>query len=215
MTPQIVLLIPPNDIGWLSLQQAVASLPDVQIETASGDAAAITQIALDLRPDAIITAARLGDAPITPILRHLRRRLRTAIFIIVDHDVDPDALPDLARVGVSAYLLWSQFGNNDLRPALEVALAGTAVVLSNEVAEMYDRIMREPFGSSPASPPLSDREFHALRLLAVGQTRSEIANALSISSRTIDRIIDDLKAAFDTPTREALMVTAVRLGVVR
>lgn len=214
MTPQMVLLIPPNDIGWLSLQQAVASLPDVQIETADGNAAAITQIALDLRPDAIITSARLGDAPITPILRHLRRRLRKAIFIIVDHDVDPDALPNLAQAGVSAYLLWSRLCDNCLRPTLEAALTGKTVVLSNEVAEMYDRIMREPFGSSPASPPLSDREFHVLRLLAAGQTRSEIANALSISSRTIDRIIDDLKTSFAAPTREALMVTAVRLGVV-
>ena len=93
MTPQTVLLIPPNDIGWLSLQQAVASLPDVQIETAGGDAAAITQIECDLRPAAIITAARLDGASVTPVLRHLRRRLRKAIFIIVDHDVDPDALP--------------------------------------------------------------------------------------------------------------------------
>ncbi|MCO5178194.1 MAG: LuxR C-terminal-related transcriptional regulator [Thermomicrobiales bacterium] len=215
MTPQTVLLIPPNDIGWLSLQQAVASLPDVQIETASGDAAAIAQIALDLRPDAIITTARLGDAPITPILRHLRRRLRTAIFIIVDHDVDPDALPDLAQAGVSAYLLWSHFCNDDLRPALEVALAGKAVVLSNEVAETYDRIVREPSGPASASPPLSDREFHVLRLLATGQARQDIADALDISPRTVDRIIDDLKAAFDAPTREALMVTAVRLGIVR
>jgi len=213
MTPQMVLLIPPNDIGWLSLQQAVASLPDVQVETAGGDAAAITQIALDLRPAAIITAARLDGASVTPVLRHLRRRLRKAIFIIVDHDVDPDALPDLAQAGVSAYLLWSQLDNN-LRPALEVALTGKTVVLSNEVAETYDRIVREPSGPASASPPLSDREFHVLRLLATGQARQDIADALSISSRTIDRVIDDLKAAFDTPTREALMVAAVRLGVV-
>ena len=214
MTPQMVLLIPPNDIGWLSLQQAVASLPDVHVEIASGDAAAITQIALDLRPAAIITAARLDGASVTPVLRHLRRRLRKAVFIIVDHDVDPDALPDLAQAGVSAYLLWSQLDNN-LRPALEVALTGKTVVLSNGVAETYDRIVREQFSSSPASPPLSDREFHVLRLLAAGQTRQDIAGALDISPRTIDRIIDDLKTSFAAPTREALMVTAVRLGVVR
>jgi len=215
MTPQMVLLIPPNDIGWLSLQQAVASLPDVHVEIASGDAAAITQMALDLRPAAIITAARLDGASVTPVLRHLRRRLRKAVFIIVDHDVDPDALPDLAQAGVSAYLLWSRLCDVCLRPTLEVALTGKTVVLTNEVAEMYDRIMRESSGPASASPPLSDREFHVLRLLAAGQTRSEIANALSISSRTIDRIIDDLKTAFDTPTREALMVAAVKLGVVR
>jgi len=214
MTPQMVLLIPPNDIGWSSLQQAVASLPDVHVEIASGDAAAITQMALDLRPDAIITAARLGDAPITPILRHLRRRLRAAIFIIVDHDVDPDALPDLARAGVSAYLLWSRLCDSCLRPTLEVALTGKTVVLSNEVAEMYDRIVRESSGPTPASPSLSDREFHVLRLLAAGQTRQDIAGALDISPRTIDRIIDDLKTSFDTPTREALLVAAVRLGIV-
>jgi len=54
-----------------------------------------------------------------------------------------------------------------------------------------------------------------LRLLAAGQARQDIASALNISPRTIDRIIDDLKTSFDTPTREALMVAAVRLGIVR
>ncbi|HQZ90804.1 MAG TPA: hypothetical protein PLR44_12200 [Thermomicrobiales bacterium] len=37
-----------------------------------------------------------------------------------------------------------------LRPTLEVALAGTTVVLSNEVAEAYDRLLCAPTGPSPA-----------------------------------------------------------------
>ena len=215
MTPRTVLLIPTDDIGWVALRHEAASLPGVQVEDVTGDSETILSRVRALRPAAVITAARFGGEPVTPLLRQIRRILREAIFIIVDHDVEPATLPDLARAGVSAYLLWPNLCAACLRPTLEVALTGTTVVLSNEVAEAYDRLLRAPHGPSPAAPRLSDREFSVLRLLARGRTRSEIAEALAISPRTVDRAIDDLRAALAAPTRESLMVPAVTLGLVR
>ena len=215
MTPRTVLLIPTNDIGWTALRHELASLPGIRVEDAAGDAEAILTRVRELRPSAVITAAHFHGEPVTPLLRHIRRTLRAAVFIIVDNEVESATLPDLARAGVSAYLLWSRLSAADLRPTLEVALAGTTVVLSNEVAEAYDQLLREPTGPSPQAPTLSDREFNVLRLLASGHTRQQIAEQLAISRRTVDRTIDDLKTALAAPTRERLMVTAVNLGLVR
>ncbi len=215
MTPRTVLLIPTDDIGWVALRHEAASLPDVQVEEVTGAAGTIMARVSELQPDAVLTAARFHGEPVTPLLRQIRRLLRAAIFIIIDTDVEPATLPDLARAGVSAYLLWPRLCVTDLRPTLEVALSGTTVVLSNEVAEAYDRLLREPSSPSPHAPALSDREFSVLRLLARGRTRHEIAATLAISPRTVDRTIDDLKAAFATPTRESLMVAAVNLGLIR
>ena len=214
MTPRVVLLIPTDDVGWAAIRHEAASLPGVRVEDATGDSEAILTRVRELRPDAVVTAARFHGKPVTPLLRHIRRVLRTAVFIIVDHDVEPATLLDLARAGFSAYLLWPRLSATDLRPTLEVALAGTTVVLSNEVAEAYDRLLREPADPSPRAPALSDRELNVLRLLARGRTRREIAEQLAISPRTVDRTIDDLKAALATPTRESLMVKAVTLGLV-
>lgn len=215
MTPRTVLLIPTDDIGWAALRREAASLPDVQVEDAAGDSEAVLTRVRELRPDAVITASHFRGAPVTPLLRQIRRLLRKAVFVIIDNGVDLETLPDLARAGVSAYLLWPKLCAACLRPTLKVALAGTTVVLSNEVAEAYDQLLREPSGPSPHAPALSDREFSVLRLLARGRTRREIADALAISPRTVDRTIDDLKIAFATPTRESLMVAAVTLGLVR
>lgn len=215
MTPRTVLLISTDNVGWTILRHDARSLPGVRVEDATGDAAAVMARVDELRPDAIVTASRFDGEPITPLLRQVRRLLPATIFVIVDDDVDPATLPDLARAGVSAYLLWPRLRSALLRPTLEVALAGTTVVLSNEVAEAYDRLIRQPVDPSSHAPALSDREFRVLRLLARGRTRHQIADALSISPRTVDRTIDDLKSAFATPTRESLMVAAVNLGLVR
>ena len=215
MTPRTVLLIPTNDIGWTALRHELASLPGIRVEDAAGDVEAILAQARKLRPAAVITAAHFHGEPVTPLLRHIRRTLRAAVFIIVDNEVESATLPDLARAGVSAYLLWSRLSATDLRPTLEVALAGTTVVLSNEIAEAYDQLLRDPAGPAPQAPTLPDREFNVLRLLASGHTRQQIAEQLAISRRTVDRTIDDLKAVLAAPTRERLMVTAVNLGLVR
>ena len=215
MTPRTVLLTPTNDVGWTALRHELADLPGVRVEDAAGDAEAILTRVRELRPSAVITAAHFHGEPVTPLLRHIRRTLRAAVFIIVDNEVESATLPGLARAGVAAYLLWSRLSAADLRPTLEVALAGTTVVLSNEVAEAYDQLLREPTGPSPQAPTLSDREFNVLRLLASGHTRQQIAEQLAISRRTVDRTIDDLKTALAAPTRERLMVPAVNLGLVR
>ncbi|HMM42802.1 MAG TPA: hypothetical protein PKA95_12945, partial [Thermomicrobiales bacterium] len=127
MTPRTVLLIPTDDIGWVALRHEAASLPGVQVEDVTGDSETILSRVRALRPAAVITAARFGGEPVTPLLRQIRRILREAIFIIVDHDVEPATLPDLARAGVSAYLLWPNLCAACLRPTLEVALTGTTV----------------------------------------------------------------------------------------
>lgn len=215
MTPRTVLLIPTHDVSWVALRHAAASLPGVRAEDVIGDTDAVMERVDELRPAAIITAARFLDEPVTPLLRLIRRRLRAAVFVIIDDGEDEAALPDLASAGVAAYLLWPRLTTATLRSTLEVALSGTTVVLSNEVAEAYDRLLREPTGPSPRAPTLSDREFSVLRLLARGRTRNEIAEQLAISPRTVDRTIDDLKTGLEAPTRESLMVTAVNLGLVR
>lgn len=63
-------------------------------------------------------------------------------------------------------------------------------------------------------PRLTARERAALRRLAEGLTRQEIAAAEGMSERTVQRIGADLREKLEAPTAFALGVKACQLGLI-
>ena len=69
-------------------------------------------------------------------------------------------------------------------------------------------------GAPAASPALTARELDVLRLLAMGKTDREIAEALSISYRTVTNHVASILTKLDAPTRTAAATFAVRRSLV-
>lgn len=66
------------------------------------------------------------------------------------------------------------------------------------------RLDSAPVMIRPSSkPPLTARELHVLRLIATGRTNKQIAQALSLSERTIDRHVTNILTKLDVPSRTA------------
>ncbi|HEX6313408.1 MAG TPA: LuxR C-terminal-related transcriptional regulator [Gemmatimonadaceae bacterium] len=67
--------------------------------------------------------------------------------------------------------------------------------------ERVDRLMQSAVKSD--AQPLSAREVQVIELLATGRTNREIAQALSISERTVDRHVSNILLKLNLPTRSA------------
>ena len=61
---------------------------------------------------------------------------------------------------------------------------------------------------------LSDREVGVLRELSLGRTQSEIADALDISERTVNKTVGDLKLKLEVQTINEMLIFAVNEGLV-
>jgi DNA-binding NarL/FixJ family response regulator len=72
---------------------------------------------------------------------------------------------------------------------------------------------REP-ASEAAAYHLTDREWQILRLLVEGLTNPEIADALSISRKTVANHVTGVFAKLGVETRSAAVAHAIRLGLV-
>jgi ATP/maltotriose-dependent transcriptional regulator MalT len=70
-----------------------------------------------------------------------------------------------------------------------------------------------PGGRRSGTPPLSDREWQVLRLLAEGRSTAQIADELSISSNTARTRIRGLRAKLDAATRPQVVPRAWELGL--
>ena len=112
-----------------------------------------------------------------------------------------DAPYDLARVRVGLGLACRALGDAD-GAAIELATA----------REVFDRLGAKPdvrrvdeIGGAAAPVPggLSAREVEVIRGLAAGRTNREIADALGISERTVDRHVSNIFTKLDVSSRAA------------
>ena len=74
-----------------------------------------------------------------------------------------------------------------------------------------DALVRRPVGHGP--PPVTARELDVLRLVAAGKTNREIAEALSISERTVERHLGNIFTKLDVPNRAAATAYAYDRGL--
>jgi DNA-binding NarL/FixJ family response regulator len=100
--------------------------------------------------------------------------------------------------------------------------AGRALSADDAVAEalafavqLTDSPPARPADRQPASPDgLTAREVEVLRLLAAGRTSREIAEALVLSVRTVDRHLANIYAKIGAANRAEAAAFAVRHGLV-
>lgn len=81
-----------------------------------------------------------------------------------------------------------------------------ALLAGFELAWSQSRDLRE------ACVPLTERQDRVLRAAIRGETVDAISRDLRVSRSTVERELVSLRERFQAPTREALVVEAVRLG---
>jgi non-specific serine/threonine protein kinase len=95
--------------------------------------------------------------------------------------------------------------------------SGAAMVLDEAVAEVRAIIATPPhmpLSHVPQPDELTSRERAVLRLLMEGRTDREIAEALSISHRTVNGHVAHVLAKLGAETRTAAAAIAIRNGIV-
>jgi two-component system, NarL family, invasion response regulator UvrY len=116
------------------------------------------------------------------ILRSLREiKVKVPVLIFTMHPEDVIAIRAL-RAGASGFLSKSAT-NEELIAATEQLLAGRKYI-SHSVAELLTVQIQKSDDKAPHER-LSDREFQTMMLLAAGQTVSQIAATLGLSTATV------------------------------
>jgi DNA-binding NarL/FixJ family response regulator len=213
MQRRTVLLITSPEMGWAELHAALRTLEDVQVVGEVTTAHQAIELASRLRPDVILSAARVDGVSARPLLLDLQRRGEPASKIIVFAGrLDPDLFAAVDNLRLSGYLLWSDLSAEALPHVLAAVMAGDVVVGTPTVARAFIDTLCRPTRARPGAPRLSVHEQAVLRRLAEGLTYDEIATAEQLSERTVARIVADLREKLEAPTNFMLGMKAVELG---
>jgi len=91
---------------------------------------------------------------------------------------------------------------------------GVSQLERHECEEASAQIVQEHIAGYHLDLHLTRRELEVLRLVAEGQTDREVAEALVISPRTVNRHLSNIFVKLDVPGRAAAVAYAVRQGLV-
>ncbi|MGA7780166.1 MAG: response regulator transcription factor [Paraburkholderia sp.] len=111
------------------------------------------------------------------------------------------------KAGASGYLTKESASAELVAAVTKVASGGVYVSVS--MAEQFAQSLNEPVGTLPHQR-LSDREFDVFRRIAAGETITEIAQQLCVSSKTISTYKTRLLEKMQMPHEAALVRYAMR-----
>lgn len=181
----------------------------VEILLASGEPAEAEDAAADL--------SRIAATHGTPVLAALAAEATGRVLLASGNAID--ASPHLSDALEAWLALGAPYAAARVRALLAGAFAAlgddegasmqrdAAIAVFAELGAAFDLAsLGSPHGSGVVGRPLgalSSRELQVLRLAATGLTNKEIATALHLSTRTIDRHMGNVLAKFGVPSRAA------------
>ncbi|MGH2536443.1 MAG: response regulator [Candidatus Promineifilaceae bacterium] len=146
--------------------------------------------------------------------RILALSLPTQIVILSMH-ADALLATRLLRLGVKGYLLKQSLAE-ELPLAIQAAWQGKMYISPPIADSVLNTLMLEPEGGAAgtAASLLTSREKEVLQLIAEGYTNSAIAEALSISVKTVEKHRANVMAKLDAHDLPTLIRKAIKHGLI-
>ncbi len=182
-----VMLVDDHALVRAAVRQALTA-PDIEVVAEAATAEEALQIAPLLRPDVLLVDIDLPGIDGVGLVRELAPRLpETRIVMLTVSSADHHLL-DAMRYGASGYLTKDISPDallRAVRSAHDGELAMTRLMAAHLVHRLEETSRPSDTSADPALATLTPREAEVLRFLAEGRTDRQIAEALTISPRTV------------------------------
>jgi two-component system NarL family response regulator len=200
-----VLVVDDHLLVRTGVAKIISHEPDLHViaEAANGlEAVAAFELH---RPDVTLLDLRMPLLEGVEAVRRIRERDPNAkVIVLTTYDTDEDIARAL-HAGAKAYVL-KDISADALIACIHDVLAGKTYLAPAAAAKLAERITQVQ---------LTPRELATLRLMADGRSNKEIANALSISERTVKTHLGHLFEKLGVTSRTEAVKVASRRGLVR
>jgi len=183
-----VMLVDDHALLRAAVRQALTA-PDVELVAEASSAEEALELAPVVRPDVLLVDIALPGLDGVGLVRELAPRLpQTRIVMLTASGAERDVV-DAMRYGAIGYLTKNLSPGallRAVRSAWEGELAMPRRMAARLVRHLVETSAPTDASRDPALASLTSREVEVLRFLAEGRTDREIAQALTISPRTVE-----------------------------
>lgn len=201
-----VLLADDHAVLRDSLAAFLALYPDIEVIGQAGDGVeTLAQIAA-LRPDVVLLDLNMPGLGGLEVLRRASKEFPGCrIIVLTQYDAPQYILPAL-QAGARGYLL-KKAGGVEVVNAVRAVARGESVLHPAVTQFVIETAVQgaTDLQQAEARTALTDREREILRLIGEGLTNTEIAAALHISPKTVDKHRSRLMEKLNLTTRSALI----------
>jgi two-component system response regulator NreC len=212
--PIRILLADDHNVLRAGLRSLLNADADFNVIGEVADGNQVLQLATVLRPDLVlmdISMPGLGGIEATKKLKEILPETR--VLILTMHE-DETLLRTAIQAGASGYVI-KRAAETELIAAIQAISRGD-MYIHPAMTRALLRDLTPPLSPQPDTPPapiLTKREIEVLRLIARGYTNNQIAQHLSVSSRTVEGHRANLLAKLNLRSRVELVEYAEQQGL--
>jgi len=208
-----ILLADDHGLVRRGLRLILDAQPDLEVVAEAGDGAEAVKLALAPEVDLAIldiSMPRMTGLQATSELQQRRPDLR--ILILSMHESE-QYLYEALRAGASGYVV-KKVADRDLVEACRATMRGEPFLYPGAVTALIKDYLRRARNGEKADDPLTPRETEVVKLVAESYTNRQIAEALVISEKTVDRHRANILEKLGMRDRVELTRYAIRNGLV-
>jgi two-component system response regulator NreC len=203
-----IVLTDDHPVVRAGIRMLLETQPGWEVVAESTDAETAARQVRGHKPDVLVLDFTMPGRPTLDVLPQIRRDTPGTRVVILTMEADAAIARNVLAAGASAYVL-KEAADGELVEAIRRAVAGGSYL---------DPTLGAEIALTPPEPPavaddLTERELEVLRLIALGNTNSEIAEALCLSVRTVESHRGHIQAKTGRSTRAELVAYALDAGL--
>ena len=167
---------------------------------------------LDLRPDVVITDAKLPGLNGLELLRRVGRQLPNCRFLVFSAHQNPILVKEMLEAGAHGFVEKSAQMRELLSGLSIVAQGGT--YFGPTIAELIRAVVANPHSVQRSKDYLTEREREVLQLIAEGNSTKEIAQRLGLSVKTVDNHRTNMMRKLDLHNVASITRYAMQNGLI-
>jgi DNA-binding NarL/FixJ family response regulator len=212
-----ILLADDHALVRRGLRLVLDAEPDLEVVGEAGNGAEAIQLALGIDVDLAIIDISMPRMTGLQAVAELRRRKPELRTLILSMHENERYLHESLKAGASGYVLKS-VADRDLVEACRAAMRGEAFLYPGAETSLVRDFLRQARGAdggeSLPEDPLTSREREVVKLIAESYSTRQIADALVISEKTVDRHRTNILEKLGMHDRVELTRYAIRRGLV-